>query len=75
MPTFCAFFPVVLDTMVVMKEVPEKLQASPRPRASWDIVICVKAGKDVRVYLFEFPHFDTGKASNPLRLTQNHTGG
>ena len=41
----------------------------------WDIDTNIKAGKDVRAYLFELSHSDTGKAFSSLRLTQKHTGG
>lgn len=64
-----------LNTMVVMEEVPEKLWASPRLRVSRGVAMYVKTEKDVRVYLVEFTHVDKRKASNPLRFTQNHTGG
>lgn len=58
--------------MIVMKEGSEKL--GPKAKIIRDVVINIKTGKDVRVYLFELSHFDTGKALSSLRLIQNHTG-
>lgn len=71
---FCTFFPIILNTMIVMKEGSEKLGFS-KAKIIRDVVINIKTGKDVRVYLFELSRFDTGKALSSLRLIQNHTGG